>query len=353
MTPVRATRLFSVFFESAVMQMSSIPRRWRSGATILAAMALSAGLVACGSDTISPPQTGALTLRLTDAPFPFDSVARADLYIVRIDGKRASTDSADAQRNTGDDENGGNTDVTKGWVTLATPDQSYNLLDLQGGKTVNLGQVTLPTGTYRGFRLILDVDKSSVTLTDGTVLTGNSVPGIKFPSASRTGVKIVLDAPVSLTANGSVMTLDFDLGRSFVMRGHTISQNGLLFKPVIRATAEDETGAISGTVRASTLTGEPVADATVEILKAGTTLSDTVSANLIATTKTDANGVYTVAFLLPGTYAVRVTPPSTATTLDPALVDDVQVTSGDTTSGTDVVLPSSTTVVVTTSIVTR
>ena len=32
------------------------------------------------------------------------------------------------------------------------------------------------------------------------------------------------------------MLIDFDVGKSFVMRGNSISQNGLLFKPVIHAT---------------------------------------------------------------------------------------------------------------------
>jgi hypothetical protein len=32
------------------------------------------------------------------------------------------------------------------------------------------------------------------------------------------------------------MVLDFDVGSSFVMRGESLSRNGLLFKPVVKAT---------------------------------------------------------------------------------------------------------------------
>jgi hypothetical protein len=32
------------------------------------------------------------------------------------------------------------------------------------------------------------------------------------------------------------MVLDFDVGNSFVMRGNSLAQNGLLFKPVVKAT---------------------------------------------------------------------------------------------------------------------
>src|SRR5690242_11210556 len=52
-------------------------------------------LVACGSDAnVSPNASGTVGIALTDAPFPFDFVSRADIYIVRIDGRLADTDSA-------------------------------------------------------------------------------------------------------------------------------------------------------------------------------------------------------------------------------------------------------------------
>jgi hypothetical protein len=302
-------------------------------APLTAVIAL-AGAVACGDNTTAA-SSGTLQMQLTDAPFSFDSVARADLWIVRIDGKMAGTDSSDAEAGKDDDTDGGNTNPSTGWVNLAMPNASFNLLSLQNGTTTNLGQITLPTGTYNGFRLILDTQKSSITLKNGTVLTGTSNPGIKFPSAGRTGVKIVLTAPISLTANGSVMVLDFDLGSSFVMRGNTISQNGLLFKPVIRATARDITGAISGTV---TRAGAAVAGATVQVLVNGTALTDTTSAHLVSTTATDATGAYKASFLMPGTYAVRATGLATAGSTS-AILQGVIVVSGQTTTGTNIILP--------------
>lgn len=296
-----------------------------------------AALMACGSESgTSPSASGSVSVALTDAPFEFDSVARADIYVVRIDGRIADTDSLAADSGK-DNDSQSNTNPSQGWVTLAAPNQAFNLLDLQGGKSVNLAQPTLPTGTYRGFRLILDADKSSVTLKNGTVLTGAN-GGIKFPSAGRTGIKIELAQPFSVVSGKSEMVIDFDLGRSFVMRGNSISRNGLIFKPVIRASAAEETGGIAGTIHATTATGAVVANASVEILKAGTTLTDTVSANVVATTTSDANGVYSAMWLQPGTYAVRATPPAGSTN-QPALVANVAVTSGKTTNGTDIVLP--------------
>jgi hypothetical protein len=304
-------------------------------ATVIAAA--TAGVLACGGDSgMSPSASGSVSVALTDAPFPFASVARADLFVVRIDGRMADTDSADAEAGTSDSVEA-NTDPARGWVTLAAPNKAFNLLDLQNGKTANLAQVTLPTGTYHSFRLIIDVAKSSITLTDGTILNGSN-GGIKFPSAGRTGIKIKLATPFAVVSGMSQMIIDFDLGHSFVMRGNSILQNGLLFKPVIRATASEETGGISGTVHDSTSTGAAVPGASIEILKAGSALTDTVSADVIATTKSDSLGAYTVMWLQPASYAVRATPP-TGSTRQPALVADVAVTSGKTTSGTDIVLP--------------
>jgi Domain of unknown function (DUF4382)/Carboxypeptidase regulatory-like domain len=248
-------------------------------------------LAAC-SDS-SGTGTGLLTVRLTDAPFPFSDVARVDVYVTRVDARLATP--TDAQT----------TDVAdqSGWTTVATPNASINLLDLGSGKTMNLGATTLATGTYAGFRLILDTSKSSITLSDGTK------PTIFFPSAGQTGTKVNLDSPIQLTANGSVITLDFDIGRSFVMRGNSAA-NGFNFKPVIRAVAQDITGSVTGSVRANSATGAPVANATVEVLTAGSLPTDTDPTHIVRSGTTDATGNFRIAFLLPGTYVLRATPPS-------------------------------------------
>jgi len=75
----------------------------------------------------------------------------------------------------------------------------------------------------------------------------------------------------------------------------------------------------------------------VQVLQAGTALDDTDPTKVVATTSTDAAGAYKVAFLLPGSYAVRVYPP-TGSSLSPALVSSVAVTAGNDAAGTDVTL---------------
>ena len=266
-----------------------------------AAFVMGAFAVAACSDS-SGTGTGLLTVRLTDAPFPFSEVARVDVFVVRVDAKTASTTDEEAADESNHD----------GWTTVATPNALINLLDLGSGKTMNLGAATLATGNYQSFRLILDTDQSSITLKDGTT------PPISFPSAGHSGIKINLDAPIQLTENGSVMTLDFDIGRSFVMRGNKAS-NGFNFKPVIQAVAQDITGSASGSVHATSATGAVVPDATVEVLTAGSLIGDADPTHIVSSTKTDANGNFRFAFLLPGTYVLRATP-TAASGFKPALL---------------------------------
>ena len=271
-------------------------------------------LGACSDSGLSSSTTGVMSVRLTDAPFPFASVKSADMFVVRVDAKMDAASDADVADTT---DPGSDADPSHGWVTIAEPNQSYNLLDLQNGTTVNLGQATLPTGSYRGLRLILDTDKSSITLTDGTTAD------IVWPSAAQTGVKINADQPVDVTANGTQVVVDFDLGSSFVLRGSTIKNNGLLFKPVIRATVSNNTGSVSGSVQFAN--GAAVAKATVEVLKPGTALTDTDTANVLATTQTDDAGKFQFGFLTAGDYELRVTSPDGATSV---LVSSITVTSG-------------------------
>jgi hypothetical protein len=267
-----------------------------------------AAITACGDS--SGTNAGLLSVRLTDAPFPFSDVASVNVFVVRVDARQGDPTDTEAA-----DES------SAGWTTVASPNALVNLLDLAGGRTLNLGATTLATGTYNGFRLIIDPSQSSITLKDG------SKPTINFPSAGHSGIKIKLDKPIALTENGSVMTLDFDIGRSFVMRGNN-AKNGFNFRPVIRAVAQDITGSVTGSVHANSATGAAVPASTVEVLTAGSLLTDSDPAHVVRSTSTDANGNFRIAFLLPGTYVLRATPPATSGFKPALLPDGLTITTG-------------------------
>lgn len=190
-----------------------------------------ASFLACGEST-SLDGMGTVRVQLTDAPFPFDSVAKVEVHVVRVDARVQDADENAAAADVDDED-------ADGWVVLARPNKVFELLALRGGKLADIGSAQIPVGTYNGLRLIIDASKSSLTLKNGMKLTGVSSPGVKFPSADRSGLKIQIHGGVGVTAaNVSVLVIDFDVGESFVMRGNSITQNGLLFKPVLSATVK-------------------------------------------------------------------------------------------------------------------
>jgi hypothetical protein len=192
-------------------------------------------LMGCSDNALGPGE-GRIALRLTDAPFPLDDVESISMFIVRVEARAEPTSEADAALDIEADEA-----ENDGWSVLATPNDDFDLMDLRNGVTVFLGDEAVPVGSYQSIRLILDTDKSSVTLKNGMVLTGTSNPSIVFPSAGRSGIKVLFNSPIVVDDGETVdVLLDFDAEESFVLRGNTILQNGLLFKPVIKATVQDE-----------------------------------------------------------------------------------------------------------------
>ena len=169
----------------------------------------------------------------TEAPLPAGSVKSVDIFVVRVDAKAQEPTDDDAAEATEESESS-----KDGWVTVAEPNATFDLMQLADGANTFLGDAQVAAGSYRGFRLIIDPAKSSVTLNDeaNTVIGGESIVGLKFPSADKTGIKIQLaGSPVEVKeGETSTLVVKFDVSKSFVMRGATIEQNGLLFKPVIR-----------------------------------------------------------------------------------------------------------------------
>src|SRR2546429_9907129 len=88
----------------------------------------------CSSDL---PQ---ITVRLTDAPFPYDSLHSVNIYVVRIE----------AEADTADTSGGGQ------WTVITEPRKTFDLLALQQGATAILGQGEMPAGQYRAVRMTID-----------------------------------------------------------------------------------------------------------------------------------------------------------------------------------------------------
>jgi hypothetical protein len=299
-----------------------------------------AAAIACSasSTSVTPGVKTTVVSELTAAPFSIDSIARVDLHVSRIEAIQRDIDSLEATHAA---DAGTNTNPETGFVTLSTPEQVFNLVELQNGGTAQVGEAPLLVGTYLGFRLIINPDLTSVRLKDGTVLRSGETPGIEWPASGRVGVRLKLDRPVTLIdLHPSTLVIDLDLRRLFQLRGPSISANGLRFVSDIRIAEKDSTGALAGAVRRDNGIGPVVAGARVEVLLPDTPVDDPDPSKIVRSGFTGTDGTYQISFLRPGTYNLRAIPPATLNAYNRGFDQVAVVTPALTNGGYTLVLPA-------------
>jgi Domain of unknown function (DUF4382) len=246
----------------------------------LAGGAVALGLAACNaSETgpVGPGRDGRTAVFLTDAPFPFDRITRVDIHISEI-GLSPQADTSQAP---------------PAWITVATPDRLFNLLDLQNGATALLGEADVPPGQYRAVRVTFDPARSSMTDTNG------GHPAINWQSKGETPILFgLVEEAMAIDENGEDIVIDFDVGRSFLPDN---GSNGFIFIPFLRAITRAGSGGIRGTLVRSE-GGGPIPLAAVSIHY--TFDSSAAVGPLVATSRSDASGSFQASFLRPGRYAV-------------------------------------------------
>lgn len=224
------------------------------------------------SDSGNDPtnETGTVLLKLTDAPFPIDLAARAEVTIDQITVKSQGDTNGDSL------------------IVLSSVTATYNLLELRNGVTETLTEVDIPAGIYNQIRL--HVVEAEIELTDGQIFVLN------IPSGLQTGIKINIH-PFLQIAGGTTneILLDFDLEKSFVMRGNRNNINGFNFKPVIRAVNNSDAATIFGNVKN---TSESVLAGARVWIEADSVVSSTFC---------NENGDYTMIGIPADTYSVSAT----------------------------------------------
>jgi len=141
------------------------------------------------------------------------------------------------------------------WETVATPEKTYDLLELVNGVIENLGVTNVLSGKYTQLRLIIGDDHEVEENKFGEphqyanyiILKGNSGDQQKeltVPSGTQTGIKLV--SPFTVPPGETTeLVLDFDADRSVVKAG--LSENWLL-KPTIRLLNKTNQVTVSGQV---------------------------------------------------------------------------------------------------------
>lgn len=200
-------------------------------------------LWACATDQMTGARLqagqGLLAMKLTDAPTPLDSVKAVNVYVERIDGRRAHTDSSmrDVDLDDRHWETHAHPDSTL-WVTIASPDTTFDLLALQNGVSAFLGSTAVDSGTFRALRVVIDPSRCTIVLKDGTVLSATSHPPVEFENARRHALMVEVGDSLDVAPGATTtVVLDLKLDGSLALRGRSV-HDGFLFRPIVTGRRE-------------------------------------------------------------------------------------------------------------------
>ena len=292
---------------------------------IFASVIFATLIVGCGGGgtsgtTTSSTSTGTLALSMTDAPLKLgDDVTEVNIAVIGIEYNYE-----------------GNWTKAEDFAP-----QTFNLLELQNGKSLHLGDMVLPAGHYTEIRFILAAPTKesevksnpdcNITFSDGT-----SVP-LFVPSGAQSGFKGKGD--FDITANAKIaVTADFDVQKSIVVAGNS---GKYLLKPVIRLVVTELSGMIQGTIVDINEYNATTESFVVYAYENGTysTEEETpnsdgiVFGNSISSANVMSDGNFTLSYLEEGIYTL-VTALYTNNELSGIVdsVDGIQVSTGTTTA---------------------
>ncbi len=203
--------------------------RFALGLLAIAGILVSAGCQKTDDGNIND-QKGTLVIKLTDAPFPVDMVDSANVRIVKVEIREACDCDEDGYP----------------FFTLfeESDPEVFNLLDLRDGITADLVEMQIEPGSYDLIRIY--VDEVGLKVKDGESYS------LKVPSGAQTGIKVFMEPALQVVGGlTSEIVLDFDLDRSFVLKGNMNTPAGIKgfnFKPVIKAINNTTHGTVAGHV---------------------------------------------------------------------------------------------------------
>lgn len=205
---------------------------------------------------------GAMSVTLVDGPSPDYKAIHLNVQSVQVHHSATAEES--------------------GWITVASPNKTIDLLTLQGGVTETLAaQQTLDAGSYQMLRLVLG-SGNTLTLADGSTVD------LTVPSGMQTGIKIPLNFTVQAGTTADVW-IDFDGAHSIHVVG--TGSGKYMLRPVVHGFMKTATGSVSGTLTGPG--GFPLSGALV--------MAESVDASgnvtILRTATTNASGAYTLNLL--------------------------------------------------------
>jgi hypothetical protein len=169
---------------------------------------------------------GRLVIKVTDDPFDINLIESATVTITKVEIKKV-----------GDGVSDGNP-----FVLLSDDTVTVDLINLRNGVTETLLDLEIPEGEYDLIRLY--VEEAGLKLKDFA-----DSYNVKVPSGRQTGIKMHIHPSIVISGGlTSEVLFDFDLSKSFVLRGNMSNNNGFIFKPCIRVANLTTAGRIEGMV---------------------------------------------------------------------------------------------------------
>ncbi|MCF8037356.1 MAG: DUF4382 domain-containing protein [Desulfobacteraceae bacterium] len=252
-----------------------------------------------GSTSSSNGDTGTLSLYMTDAATDaFDAVY---VTIDEVQVHKAEDDQAD---DNGEEANQGE---NGSWKVVASPQKTYNLLELVNGAMAQLGTTDLETGYYTQIRLMLgEAPDDGMNINNQLHDHPNYVikkdsdtqEPLFVPSGYQTGIKLVhgFDMVAGQTAE---LVLDFDANRSVVITGN----GGYLLKPTIKIVDTLNYPLVEGVVKDRAEFPNPLADVVVSAQTVDSAGRPEVFTSTLSSDQEGQIGAYQM-YLPPGTYYI-------------------------------------------------
>jgi len=242
-------------------------------------------------------KNGNLVIRITDAPFPVSMVDSAIVAITKVEIRKLSEGE----------------EIEYPFITIWEGFEEFNLLELMNGKSEELVDIQIEAGKYDLIRLY--VDEARLVVKEG------DTHHMKVPSGAQTGIKIFMKPPLQVAGGLTTdVLLDFDLSRSFVLKGNTKSPAGIKgfnFKPVIRAVNYTTAGTIEGMVMNSETALENAYVLLEQVVE-----EDTFE---ITSAYTNDTGYYAMPGIPAGLYRIS----ATLAEFDTVAFDDLEVIAGN------------------------
>ena len=256
-------------------------------------------IAGCKKSETTTGGPGRLSVKITDDPFNINTVESATVTITKIEIRKAGMNEGDP------------------FLVLSENPITIDLFQLRNGITEELVDLEVPQGDYDLVRLF--VDDANLKIKE------IAEPfRMKVPSGEQTGIKVFIKPGIHVEGGISAeLLLDFDLSKSFVMRGK-MAQNGFIFKPCVRASNNSTAGRIEGYVK--DISNMAIEEAKVSAING----TDTI------TTSTDAEGFYAIVGLPADTYSML----ASNTNFDTVSIEGIVVIPGNKVVRDFVLVPS-------------